>query len=66
MLVVDLKQRRNSRADAIKKMAPGALSTLLEVTTIGSPQASPCLGSQVVTPSRTRWYSRWSLPYDIQ
>jgi hypothetical protein len=40
MLVVELKRRLNSCTDAIRKKALGASSTLLEVTTIGSPLGS--------------------------
>jgi hypothetical protein len=40
MLVVDLKRRLNSCTDTIRKKALGASSTLLEVTTIGSPLGS--------------------------
>jgi hypothetical protein len=36
MLVVDLKRRHNSQADATRKKAMGVSSTLLEVTTVGS------------------------------
>jgi hypothetical protein len=40
MPAVDLKQRHNSGADAIRYKTMGALSTLLEVTTINSHQGS--------------------------
>jgi hypothetical protein len=40
MLDGDLKRRLNSRADAIKKKAVKSSSTLLEVTTVGSPPGS--------------------------
>jgi hypothetical protein len=40
MLVVDLKWRLNSRADAIRKKAVEASSILIEVTNIGSPPGS--------------------------
>jgi hypothetical protein len=38
MLAVDLKRRLNNRVDTIRKKAVGASSTLLEVTTVGSPR----------------------------
>jgi hypothetical protein len=40
MLVVDLKRRLNSRADAIRKMAVGGSSTFLKVPAVGSPLGS--------------------------
>jgi hypothetical protein len=44
MLAVDLKRRLNSCADAIRKKALGASSTLLDVTTGGSPPGSTMPG----------------------
>jgi hypothetical protein len=40
MLAVDLKQRLNSRADAIRKKAVGASSNFLEVIVVGCPPSS--------------------------
>jgi hypothetical protein len=38
MLAIDPKRRLNSRANAIRKNVVGGSSTLLEVTTVGSPR----------------------------
>jgi hypothetical protein len=40
MLTIELRRHLNSHADTIRKKAAGASSTLLEVTTVGSPQGS--------------------------
>jgi hypothetical protein len=48
MLAVDLKRRLNNRVDTIRKKAVGASSTLLEVTTVGSPRLRRARG-------RRRW-----------
>jgi hypothetical protein len=66
MLVIDLKWCLNSRADAMRKKAVGASSTLLEVTVIGSPPGSMMPGVTGDDPGRARWYSRWPLPSGSQ
>jgi hypothetical protein len=52
ILIFDLKRCLNSRTDAIRKKAVGVSSTLLEVTTVGSPLGSIMLGVAGDDPGR--------------